>query len=427
MSNVNLDALIPREDFEFWADGIDARKKETMPITDLERNAYFYLALRKPDFQRETAEWNPKRVVGLIRTFIEGDLVPSVILWKNRELLFVIDGSHRLSALTAWVQNDYGDGEASQAFFDYSITEEQIAVAKRTRTLAENEFGSYADHKDAIAHPDRHGPEIVARARRFGSLALDLQWVTGDSVKAENSFIRINQRAAMITPQELELIKSRKHANTIAARAIKRRATGHKYWDSFTEQVQTRIEEIARELYTMIFEPPLRYPIKSLDMPAGGQVHAAPALSMIYDVINMCVGTPASNDDRDGNRTVDYLERCRRVMRMLLSNYPSSLGLHPAVYFYSWTGKQQPILFLTIARLVLELERARKLDWFIDHREGFESFLMKNRSLVNQLVRKFGTKNSGRVHLSEFYRAVLEGVARKSTEPRDHFRLTGAP
>ena len=86
------------------------------------------------------------------------------------------------------------------------------------------------------------------------------------------------------------------------------------------------------------------------------------------------------------------------------------------MYFYSWTGKQQPILFLTIARLVLELERARKLDWFIDHREGFESFLMKNRSLVNQLVRKFGTKNSGRVHLSEFYRAVLEGVARKSTD-----------
>ena len=417
MSNVNLDALIPREDFEVQAEGIDARKKETMPITDLESKAYFYLALRKPDFQRETAEWNPKRVVGLIRTFIEGDLVPSVILWKNSELLFVIDGSHRLSALIAWVQDDYGDGHASQAFFSHSISEEQLSVARRSRTLVESEFGSYADHKDAIANPDRHGPDIVARARRFGSLALDLQWVTGDSVKAENSFIRINQQAAMITPQELELIKRRKHANTIAARAIKRRATGHKYWDPFTAQVQSRIEEIARELHALIFEPPLKYPIKSLDMPAGGQVHAAPALRMVYDLINMSVDTPAPNDDQDGQRTVNYLKRCRRVVRMLLSNYPSSLGLHPAVYFYSWTGKQQPILFLTIAQLVLELERSKKLDWFVDHREPFESFLMTNRPLVNQLVRKFGTKKSGREHLRDFYVAVLEGVA--SGEPNE--------
>src|SRR5580704_10113678 len=66
-----------------------------------------------PDFQRETTEWDPQRVVGLIQTFIEGDLVPAVILWQNKELLFVIDGSHRLSALTAWVHNDYGDGQLS--------------------------------------------------------------------------------------------------------------------------------------------------------------------------------------------------------------------------------------------------------------------------------------------------------------------------
>jgi hypothetical protein len=410
MSTVNLDALIPREDFEYQAEGIDARKKETMPITDLEASAYFYLALRKPDFQRETAEWDPKRVVGLIRSFIDGDLAPSVILWKNRELLYVIDGSHRLSALIAWVQDDYGDGDLSQEFFDHAITDEQLAVAERTRELVEEEFGSYSDHKDAIAHPERHGPEIVARARRFGSLALDLQWVTGDSVKAENSFIRINQQAAVITPQELVLIRKRKKANVIAARAIKRRATGHKYW-AFEQPIQSQIEDMARELHAMFFEPTLNYPIKSLDMPAGGQVHAATSLGMLYEFINMCVGTPSDHDDKDGTRTADYLSRCRRVMRMILSNHPSSLGLHPAVYFYSWTGKQQPILFQTVARMVMDLERTNKIDRFIDSRARFESFLMSNRPLINQLVRKFGTKSSGRDHLREFYDEVLAGVA----------------
>src|ERR1700730_15772697 len=93
---VHLDSLISREDFEANRDG-DAPVKQTIDIKDLEPDAFFYRALRKPDFQRETTEWDPARVAGLIQTFIEGDLVPAVILWKNKELLFVIDGSHRLS------------------------------------------------------------------------------------------------------------------------------------------------------------------------------------------------------------------------------------------------------------------------------------------------------------------------------------------
>ncbi len=165
---VNLDALIPREDFEVMGDGEQAPRKPSVQINDLESDAFFYGALRKPDFQRETAEWDPKRVVGLIRTFIDDQLIPAVILWQNKELLFVIDGSHRLSALIAWVQNDYGDGPRSREFFNHTIPDDQLAVAKRTRELVETEFGSYKNHRDAIANPAQYGPDIVARARSSG-------------------------------------------------------------------------------------------------------------------------------------------------------------------------------------------------------------------------------------------------------------------
>ena len=235
-ASANLDALIPREDFLVETSGAEAPEKTSMQISELERDAFFFGAIRKPDFQRETSEWEPKRVMGLIRTFVNGELIPAVILWKNRELLFVIDGSHRLSALIAWVQDDYGDGERSQEFFNHSIPEEQIKVAQRTREMVENEFGSYKDHKAAIADPSKYGPDLVARARRFGSLGLALQWVRGDSTTAEASFVRINQQAAMITPQELELIKSRRKPQAIAARAIKSKGTGHKYWASFASK-----------------------------------------------------------------------------------------------------------------------------------------------------------------------------------------------
>jgi hypothetical protein len=62
------------------------RQEMSMNSLTLGAGDSLYGALRKPDFQRETAEWDPKRVVGLIRTFIEGELIPAVILWQNREL-----------------------------------------------------------------------------------------------------------------------------------------------------------------------------------------------------------------------------------------------------------------------------------------------------------------------------------------------------
>jgi hypothetical protein len=414
-SHVNLDALIPREDFDVVPETDDAPVPLTISARHLEKRDFFYQALRKPDFQRETAEWDPDRVVGLIRTFVDGELIPAVILWRNRGLLFVIDGSHRLSALMAWVQDDYGDGELSQKFFNNTIPEEQMRVAKRTREVVEKALGSYADHVRAAEDPTGFGPDITARARSLGSLVLNLQWVRGNATKAEESFVRINQQAAIISPQELELLKSRRKPNAIASRAIIRRGTGHKYWSSFSPECQRAIEEIATELHKLIFEPPAHYPTKSIELPAGGPVYSPTALRMVYDFINLSAGVPSPEDDQDGRRTIEYLTRCRHLMRLLLSNHPSSLGLHPAVYFYSWTGKQQPILFLVMAGLVVDYERSKRLPVFIQLREGFEAFLMSNRSLLNQVIRKFGTGNSGAANLRKFYDTVLNILASKRT------------
>lgn len=413
---VNLDALIPREDFEAVTDKDDAPVSQTIGVRSLKRKDFFYLALRKPDFQRETSEWDPDRVVGLIRTFIEGDLIPSVILWKNKEYLFVIDGSHRLSALIAWVHDDYGDGVLSQTFFNHSIPVEQLKCAMRTREVVLREIGSYEDHQKAAENPEGYGPDIVKRARALGSRALNLQWVRGNAAKAEDSFTRINQKAAMITPQELELIQGRRKPTTISARAIIRKGTGHQYWSAFGDEQQATIRQIAAELHSLLFEPILSYPIKSLDLPAGGSVYSGQALRMIYDFINLSIGAASVEDDTDGVRTIDCLRRCRRVAQLMLSNKPHSIGLHPAVYFYSWTGKQQPILFLTMASMLVSLERDKKLDFFIKHRAMLEKFILTNRTLMNQVIRKYGTKKSGEKNLKNFYDAVL-GMLERGESP----------
>ena len=189
--------------------GDEIPEKPSIGVRELARGEFFSAGLRKPDFQRETSEWEPRRVVGLIKSFVEDQLIPAVILWKNKDLLFVIDGSHRLSALIAWVQDDYGDGVRSQEFYGPAIPEDQIKVAQKTRDLVIKEVGSYADHRAAVSKPELYSPEVSTQAKRLSTLTLKLQWVRGDAKKAEDSFARINQQAATITPQELELLSVR--------------------------------------------------------------------------------------------------------------------------------------------------------------------------------------------------------------------------
>ncbi|MHB8384304.1 MAG: hypothetical protein ACYDC3_18415 [Candidatus Binataceae bacterium] len=67
---VNLDALIPRQDFEFVEEDMpEAQPRPAIDLTHLEPGNFFYFALRKPDFQRETASWSPEKVADFIATF----------------------------------------------------------------------------------------------------------------------------------------------------------------------------------------------------------------------------------------------------------------------------------------------------------------------------------------------------------------------
>ncbi|WP_256874527.1 DUF262 domain-containing protein [Nostoc sp. C057] len=99
---VCLDALICREAFEVQGQQGQniGRNIPMISIRDLEKNSFFYPFLRKPDFQRETNEWESEKICEFVESFLDGDLIPSVILWRSTSsYYFVIDGSHRLSSL----------------------------------------------------------------------------------------------------------------------------------------------------------------------------------------------------------------------------------------------------------------------------------------------------------------------------------------
>ncbi|MEY9560598.1 DUF262 domain-containing protein [Sinorhizobium fredii] len=417
MSNhVNLDALIKRADLA--TRGEEGEEISSLNVTGLEPKGFLYPALRKPDFQRETASWTPEQVADLIGTFVRLDLIPSVILWRAGQHVFVIDGAHRLSALIAWVHDDYGDGIVSRKYFHDFIPDDQRRAAARTRDLVAAAIGSYQDHKMAIDYPENARADVAERAQRIGWQQIQVQWIrNADHDKAEKSFFRINQGGTKIDAVEQRILKARGSANALSARAIMRGGTGNRYWDKFNHDVQKRISEFGRDIYRLLFEPPLSLPIKTLDVPVGGPGYGPKALPFVFDLVNVVNRTKTADSgsrnvskddlpiDHTGEMTVSYLDATRSVIRRLCSNHPSSLGLHPVLYFYAKSGTFQSGALLAFVELFREWETKQFLA-FTHIRASFEYFLLTNRGHT-EAVRRLGSGSRSRPRLVAFYRRVV--------------------
>jgi hypothetical protein len=418
---VNLDALIRRADLA--APGEAAEDITSLSVQGLEPKGFLYPALRKPDFQRETANWSPEQVSDLIQTFARRDLIPAVILWRAGPSVFVIDGAHRLSALIAWVHDDYGDGDVSRRFFQNSLPDEQLRAADRTRELVKLQVGSYKDHKMAIEYPDAARLDIVERASRIGWQEIPAQWIrNADHDKAEKSFFRINQGGTKIDATEQLILRTRRSPTAMAARSVLRAGTGHNYWDKFDNDVQERIEQIGGDIYKLLFDSPLDLPIKTLDLPLAGHGYGPHVLPFLFDLINLSNDVPVSESthrkskaidkgpipDQDGTKTIAYLTSTRAAVRRINSTHPSSLGLHPALYFCSPTGTFQPIALLSYVAMFKDWSTDDYVN-FTRVRSQYEAFLLGNRG-ITEAVRKLGSGMRSRPRIIALHKKIISGL-----------------
>ena len=247
---VNLDALIRRADLLGNHPPVILDDR-TIRIADLEP-CTTYDQLRKPDFQRETANWRPEQVVSLVQTFADQDIIPSLVLWQNGAHIFVIDGAHRLSALIAWVRDDYGAGDLSRKLFKDGIAPQQMAMHLETQRQIKEGPGTWADFSAGL-------PLIRMKG-------LDVQWIKEKTPQqAGEAFIRINQAGTQIENLEVRIIRAPRSALSVATRAIPRGGAGHEYWQHFmSEDAKAKAPELGGEIHKLLFEPRLQTPSKRL-------------------------------------------------------------------------------------------------------------------------------------------------------------------
>jgi hypothetical protein len=395
---VNLDAMIKRADFAQKTNKSGHYDQiDTISIRDFTENSLIMPILRKPDFQRETNHWTPAQVVSLLECFINGDLIPSVILWQSETHLFIIDGGHRLSVLRAWILDDYGDGPTSLAFFGDAISKVQKEAAKKTRELitGPDGVGSWQHFKTKI---DTN--KFDARVSAVISRGIKIQWVTGDVEKAENSFFKINTQGTPLDDIEEKLLRNRKRPIAIASRAVIRAGGGHKYWAIFPNDKQEQVETLAKGLHTILFDPEISSPIKTLDLPLGGSKGIRPALQILIDCFAIScisqtqktIGIDFGSDDNTGDETIIVLERALKLAKRITGNDTGSLGLHPAIYYYGPSGIYYSAMFLGTLKLInIRLVNNDKIffDTFTKYRARIEEALIRNKDLIAAVLQKF--------------------------------------
>jgi Protein of unknown function DUF262 len=438
---VNLDAMIDREDFLVTDDTPSDPKTRGSELylnqlTEEGRLATF----KKPDFQRETSAWSPEIVVSFIKSALDGDVIPAIIMWKSPQSgnVFVIDGAHRLSALIAWILDDYGDREISGRFFKYQITEAQNVVADKTRKLVEGEVGNYKKLNAYRRQPDLAPDELaLKRSRAIANDPLFIQWVTGDAKAAETSYMRINSTAVAINDAERELIDARRKPDGLAVRAIMRAGTGHEYWSQFDPVVRAEISSLANGIYNHLIKPIVEYPVVTLDLPAADRGYSANSVKTILDLVRYLNPIPAPSrkkrtkvfasvqevmdgSDIDGSATIEYLNRVRKsTERVFGREHVGSLALHPAIYCYGSDGKFIPKAFIGAVGFVSELDTKGQFYKFTDYRAKFEEFLLKHRYFVNQIGRSQGSGGKrGISALVRLYAFVFDQISRDATDEK---------
>lgn len=426
MAKIDLDALIPREEFTISGDSKQGSTFDKLSVKDLVgTNSFVYSLLRKPIFQRETNEWDEKKIGDFISSLLNGDLIPSIILWRSQTgLLFVIDGGHRLSALLAWLKDDYGDNDISARFYSNYISEEQREKANKVRNYINKRIGSFEN----ISKAAEDKASIYFNKAAGLVNALVVQWVSGDAKIAENSFFRINQQGVALNSTEKKLLQSRKKGNCIAARAISKAGSGYKYWSDFQAQNQEDIERIAKEINTILFKPPLRTPVKSIDyLPIAGKNEPSQALPLILDFINITNKIPRSFneevdvnkkllDDTTGEFCLGYLREARKIAWRMNSMHASSLGLHPIIYFYTLDGRHKPASFYAVIAWLIDMTSKNTFNEFIEVRPSFENLLLKYDYLVQDINRRYRQVINSFEHIKDFYIECIQLLKNNSIE-----------
>lgn len=400
MSNearVYLDHLIERQSLRYspivnsgstYNDSSSQRSDHSIRFDDIRQKDGWFTKLVKPDFQRATCAWSPEGCVNFLSSVIRRRIIPSIILWRNDEtgLVYVLDGAHRLSALRAWMLDDWGD--KADGFYEKNENlDEIIASAATTRQLVKDQIGNFVEFAEAEKEWrkisfDGEAPKKIMSAKRFemarfysditsSTRTLHAQWEGGDYEAAEESFLAINRQGAPLDDLESTLIEFRKGSFARVIMSIANNGASGHYWptpntsDSISAELIEKTASFSsrcRELHNIFFIPPFDSKILDINVPfmvAPGHFRKHQHLIELLPLL--VEGTAISKENINDLLRKDHLSAPSTIIinsDLIIStleekaahlgnrNHSShSLSLVPLIYWYNKQGSYVRALF----------------------------------------------------------------------------------
>lgn len=151
---VYLDHHISRDDFLYKHSHEKVPRdvsqySSVLRLKDLYGEKSMNNVLCKPDFQRVTWAWTPRECVSLLDSVVNEQIIPSIIMWLSPEgRWYVLDGGHRISAVLAWLEDDWGDHYAEKYIVDQELAKKIQDAAHEMRFLMKTmRIGSFKDYQ----------------------------------------------------------------------------------------------------------------------------------------------------------------------------------------------------------------------------------------------------------------------------------------
>lgn len=447
---VHLDHLIYRESLR-WVENTQAspgwpttqvRPLHVLKYRDLlDDETSLFPLLRKPDFQRETSAWKVSDCVALLESVVNQLIVPSVIVWRNPEnrLLYILDGSHRVSVVRAWMLDDWGD-KAEEGYYE---RHEYVSDIKLAAQLAREEvnrtIGAFADFvkagkrflaKSKTRATNELSEDELKRGYWYSDMmttdaGFHVQEVSGDYEVAESSFVRINRSGQELRDWEITLIENR---NSSLARAIMSIANGGagRFWpetvqDSRLYDHLAEIRSATAQIHYKLFVPPLVTPIRSANVPLIAATRYFPKHNYLLEFLPLIegVGDIDALFSRDRDASADEIvkngraltDRTLRALQHLVgpSNDPVTMSMVPLFHFYARSGRYVRSQFYGfISWLMIGSDqdvRNRKLV-FSAHRGRLEQILY-DHDIPGAITARVGSGMRAVSATVQFYQEVL--------------------
>lgn len=308
-----------------------------------------------------------------------GCLKKMQFVWLNK-VNKMNKGAHRLSALAAWVNDDYG---------------KEVDYLKHLQIKAymDKNIGEYKELETSHCEDKKRIQNILA------TKSINIEWITGDYDMVKNSFIRINEQGAVISQDEKEIIKYDNTAITKLSRAVLSYSGG--------QHVQLE-NHIIKEISDNLFLP--KYDKSSKTVPMGGDLYDDFLISRIFNISKQI----------DDDRNLEYDTLVIEVSKII--NYiVNELELNNRVYFYGITYQFKQSALIGITKFIVSLLESNQIDLFIQYREKFENYLIEHPDHIQIIVRKGRQVKNAIENIVKYYNCVLEYI--KSNDEKSFYRV----